>query len=281
MATTEDLEKGRITDTVGSFLATIVDSEKRSTEAHKYFLQDCHCVLSKPDGLVISTVKDHLNSPGTTKPISASAGSVSTETLREPAQAVWVAGDLAAVWTGSRLMKDGNEVKSSVMLLSLLKVKDDWKICGVAETLWEAGTPTPSLSSNLTETPGLMAPIDALLSAFSKPDWPALSQWFLDGGASLQSRPPAEYQVTNLEQSIVRLQGILDQLPPGTTFEEKLHDIEARTCGDLGFVWAPFVIEAGGRKSHEGFNIFSLLKRDDRWVISGCQNIGEPLKSAA
>ncbi|KAI1334605.1 hypothetical protein F5Y15DRAFT_285717 [Xylariaceae sp. FL0016] len=277
MAQPDDIERQQVIDTVISVLTAISDRQPPFAEAHQYLLPDCTCVLSQPDWLVVSPLKDHVYSVETLIADALSDGTSSIEqTLCSPNPEVWVHDDLAAVWAGYNVSLDGREASKGNILFSLLKVDDAWKICGVADKQWIAGSAPPELCSDLDTDPDIMAPVNALLAAFSDPDWDAISRWFLEGGSSVQIRPPTPYQVITLEQSIARLQDIRERLAPGTTFSESLHDIQVRTCGNLGFIWAPFVIETGGKESHKGVNIFSLLKKD-HWVISGCQNIGKPV----
>jgi hypothetical protein len=120
-----------------------------------------------------------------------------------------------------------------------------------------------------------MKPINALLDDFSHPDWDVLKQWFLPNAGVTLYRPPAEPAPMTMEQSIVRLQGMIKS---GITIQEKLHDIQVRKHGDIALVWAPFVVEINGVPKHDGVNAFTLLRREGRWVFSGCQDYGVALQ---
>jgi ketosteroid isomerase-like protein len=63
----------------------------------------------------------------------------------------------------------------------------------------------------------------------------------------------------------------------GITIQEKLHDVQVRRHGDMASVWAPFVVEINGAPRHEGVNAFTLLRREGRWMLSGCQDYGVAL----
>ena len=76
---------------------------------------------------------------------------------------------------------------------------------------------------------------------------------------------------------VVGLGGVIDTIPREVDVHEKAHDVEARVCGDMAFVWTPFVVEFDGIVKQKGINLWSLLKRDGKWLISGCQDTGKPV----
>lgn len=153
-----------------------------------------------------------------------------------------------------------------------------WKISVVASYTTGSSSPLPPVSAEMS--PDIMKPVEVLLAEFSDPHWDVLAPCFLPGATCTLCRPPApEPMIVTMEQSIERLRGLVDKVAPAV-FQERVHAVQARTCGRLGFVWAPFVVEIGGKVQHEGVNIFSFLKKeeedgDERWIFIGCQDFGK------
>ncbi|KAF5976109.1 1-aminocyclopropane-1-carboxylate deaminase [Fusarium bulbicola] len=174
------------------------------------------------------------------------------------------------VWTGWYIRADdGTIIRPKKGILGLAYTEGRWKISGLASTERSLATPRPEDEAALTQE--IMKPINALLDDFSHPDWDVLKQWFLPNAGVTLYRPPAEPAPVTMEQSIVRLQGMIKS---GITIQEKLHDIQVRKHGDIALVWAPFVVEINGVPKHDGVNAFTLLRREGRWVFSGCQDYG-------
>ncbi|KAF5632971.1 1-aminocyclopropane-1-carboxylate deaminase [Fusarium tjaetaba] len=193
--------------------------------------------------------------------------------IDEP-QEIFIHEKLAAVWTGwSIRADDGTIISHKKGILGLAYTDGRWKVSGLASTERSLETPTPEDERDLTQE--IMKPINALLDDFSHPDWDVLKQWFLPNAGVTLYRPPAEPAPMTMEQSIVRLQGMIKS---GITIQEKLHDIQVRKHGDIALVWAPFVVEINGVPKHDGVNAFTLLRRDGRWVFSGCQDYGVALQ---
>lgn len=53
------------------------------------------------------------------------------------------------------------------------------------------------------------------------------------------------------------------------TFVERMWDAEARIHGPIATVWAPYDFHRDGVFSHCGVDIFTLVKTEDGWKISG------------
>jgi hypothetical protein len=216
----------------------------------------------------------------------------------DPPREVWIHEDIAAVWGGYQLVATAAPTPlGGVGVVSLARAPaTGWRISGFAALQQEeeeehgpehAGGPLLPGTTQAAPSPDLMQPIDALLGAFSAPDWPALAPWFLAGGGCTLTRPPASPRAVSFAESIARLQGIIAGLPAGMAVEERIHDVEARVCydggggglpGGLGFVWAPFHVDFGGRPMHSGVNIFTFVRREGRWVFCGCQDYGKTIE---
>ncbi|PKK52776.1 hypothetical protein CI102_3587 [Trichoderma harzianum] len=72
-----------------------------------------------------------------------------------------------------------------------------------------------------------------------------------------------------------RLKGIIDKSP--SEIRELLFDVETRICGDFAFAWTPFVIDINGQTVNKGVNIFTLVRKEGGWIISGCQDTSMPV----
>jgi hypothetical protein len=87
-----------------------------------------------------------------------------------------------------------------------------------------------------------------------------------DGGATL-SRPPQTLQM-NLTEVVERIpfDGSMGQL------EERIYNPQVMVDHDIAMVWAPYEFLINGTIYHIGTNIISLLKRDEKWLISAVAN---------
>jgi hypothetical protein len=67
------------------------------------------------------------------------------------------------------------------------------------------------------------------------------------------------------------LPAIIDRIPfdAPEQFEEPIFDPLVRIDHDLAMVWARYEFMIGGKLHHVGSNVFSLLKREGTWLISG------------
>ncbi|KAK2590712.1 hypothetical protein QQS21_011606 [Conoideocrella luteorostrata] len=241
-------------------------------EARKLVLDGSFAILSARNGLDQTTLGELIKREESRK------NDIQLR-LHDVPQKMWIYEDIAALWAEH----GGKETESSegedgitgaeMRLYGFARTNDGWKISGVAGTYKD-----PSLESLSEPTPALMEPVDALLSNFSHPDWDTLKDWFVPGAGCTLYRPPMEPMPMTMHQSIVRLQ---DMVKSGSTIQEKIQNVEARIHGDLGFVWAPFVVEIDGVPRHEGVNIFSFLNRSGKWRFSGCQDFGRAMSAGA
>ncbi|KAF5005416.1 hypothetical protein FDECE_8137 [Fusarium decemcellulare] len=263
-----------VTATLNEFNGVLAKKPPFSDEARKYVLESSLAVLSTSKGLRQMTLGNMID--------EEEALSQNPEFRRKfyaGSQKAWVHEDLAAAWIEfCHVVGDGLEgngevlVRRGARLYGFAFTDGSWKITGLASTETE-----PSSEEESDVTPEIMKPINALLADFSNPDWDKLKEWFLPGAGCTLYRPPAAPTAMTMEQSIVRLQNMIKA---GANIQEKIHDVEVRSHGDLGFVWAPFVVELDGNPRHTGVNIFTFLKRDGKWVFSGCQDFGKEISKA-
>ncbi|KAG7431236.1 putative 1-aminocyclopropane-1-carboxylate deaminase [Fusarium oxysporum f. sp. raphani] len=257
-------------DTKAAVLSAVTDffniSPKSPKDARNHLLETSYVIQSTPDTIEQTTLGELFLSDKKQKGHLEWA-------IDEP-QELFIHEKLAAAWTGwSICADDGTIISHKKGILGLAYTDGRWKISGLASTERSLETPDPEDESTLTQE--IMKPINALLDDFSHPDWDVLKQWFLPNAGVTLYRPPAEPAPMTMEQSIVRLQGMIKS---GITIQEKLHDIQVRKHGDIALVWAPFVVEINGVPKHDGVNAFTLLRREGRWVFSGCQDYGVALQ---
>ncbi|KAF5578594.1 hypothetical protein FPANT_9933 [Fusarium pseudoanthophilum] len=264
-------------DTKVAVLSALTDffniSSQNLQDARNHLLETSYVIQSTPDTIEQTTLGELFFKDTKKEGHLEWAIDEPQEIIDEP-QEIFIHEKLAAVWTGwSIRADDGTIISHKKGILGLAYIDGHWKVSGLASTERSLETPTPEDEAALTQE--IMKPINALLDDFSHPDWDVLKQWFLPNAGVTLYRPPADPAPMTMEQSIVRLQGMIKT---GITIQEKLHDIQVRKHGDIALVWAPFVVEINGVPKHDGVNAFTLLRREGRWVFSGCQDYGVVLK---
>lgn len=55
--------------------------------------------------------------------------------------------------------------------------------------------------------------------------------------------------------------------PREELWEERIHDVEIKVDAPLAMAWVPYEFYLEGQYSHEGVNIFQLVKKEDQWLI--------------
>ncbi|KAK6078395.1 hypothetical protein SCUP515_04419 [Seiridium cupressi] len=276
--TDHDSTKSAILSVLIAFREALSKRLSFAAEASKFIIDSSLAVLIHPQGVTQCTLAEmvRLTEAQAAEHLKSDSNSHLKMQPSEPAQQVWIYEDIAAIWDGYAMVTDsGTAINQGVALTSLALTSNGWKISGISSMQWGPDDPTPPFSSEVR--PEIIKPIEAMLSEFPDPHWDVLSEWFLPGAGNTRSRPPAEPEVATMEDSIKRLRALVDKVAPAL-FQEKVHDVEVRTCGRLGFAWTPFVVEVGGKPRHEGTNIFSFLEKDGKWVFSGCQGFGKPIE---
>ncbi|KAM0243047.1 hypothetical protein ACHAP5_006919 [Fusarium lateritium] len=197
--------------------------------------------------------------------------------LAKPGAEVWVSGNIAAVLVGWSASMDGpGEFLHTVHLVTLYRLPKDasangnpWRIVGSVDmNHLTPDIPAPPVESDLlAET---IAPFQAMLTHIEAQDWEAITPLLLPGaGATVwwESQAPETYM---WPEYIKYLQS---QAESGLPVGKKLRNYEARRCADLGFVWAPFVIEINGKEPTQGISVCTFRLEDRKWLISGLQEI--------
>jgi hypothetical protein len=106
--------------------------------------------------------------------------------------------------------------------------------------------------------------VQEFMDCISNGNKAAMLALVLPGGGATLSRPPKTLHM-NLTAVVERIpfDGSIGQL------EERVHDPQVMVDHDIAMVWASYEFFIQGTIHHVGTNIISLLKRDERWLISG------------
>ena len=125
-----------------------------------------------------------------------------------------------------------------------------------------------SLHAATPEEQAVLAPIHAMFDGMSKRDAAAIKEPTLPGGTMVLMRDGKPSQMT--------FDAFADRVgKPGTThIEERIHDPLVRIDNDLAVVWAPFDFLVDGKVEHCGTDLFSLVRKDGRWLIASVADTG-------
>lgn len=277
METNIEADKSAAITTVEAFLSGISFKRGPFQEARRLILSNSFCALSHPDELIRTTLGDVLTRVEELINSILDAGATSfEEQIASPGPTAWVYDDIAVVLAGYRVVIDEEAKSCGVNLFSLLRTKEGWRISGIADTQWVGYGDVPE-AVHEEATPNVMGPINTLFGQLRRQEWNKMHENLLPGGGATLSRQPELLQLL-FPDFIARLEDTFGKsLPPGTVIEERIHDVEMRIIGELALAWTPFTVEVGGKVVRKGTNIFTLLRKDGVWLISGIQDTGKPV----
>lgn len=179
---------------------------------------------------------------------------------------------LAAVWTGYHVVVDGKEVKHGIMLFSLLKYNgtdDRYKITAIAEREWSIQQHIPTT----THSADFLPELEGVYSAVKARDWDGkFASSLLPGGGVVLPRDTI--QTLKFPQWIAAEKEVFANETPGNKLSETFQGLEPRTAGDFAFGWVTFVVTQGGKRLVTGREIFTWLRVDNAWKVTGLQDIG-------
>ncbi|OIW32723.1 hypothetical protein CONLIGDRAFT_630348 [Coniochaeta ligniaria NRRL 30616] len=268
-------DKAAILDIVQKFMTSISSKRPPFTETYEHVLPDAWCVLSHPDEFWVARIGATITRiEGRVGKLLDSGAKEFRERVTEPGPEIWVHEDLGAVWAGYQVSVDGKEVSRGINLFGLHRTPDGWKISGIADTQVKPGTELEPVST--VAGPDLMGPIDSFLQCLTDHDWDKIPSSLLgEGGITNSRRGMGILQSSTWPELIEKLRSMMENSPPGM-MQEVLYDVEARVCGSFAFVWAPFKININGQTVDKGVNIFTMFRKENGWVISGCQDTSMP-----
>lgn len=269
-------EKSAAVAAVKSFMTSLSHKQPPFPEARQIVLSDSFCVLSHPDELWVNTIEKTMTRvEGKVGKLLESGAKDFEEAFFEPGPDVWLYDNLAAVWAGYRVIVDSNEVSRGINAVSLMNTAEGWQIVGIADTQFQRNSVLPPVSSDLL--PDVMKPIEVFFAHLKNREWDSMLSMLFPGSGITNSRQNRPIQRT-WPELIEYLKGVVEGVPADIVVEEKIYDVELRTCGDLAIVWTPFTVTYNDVPASKGVNIFTLLKRDEGWVITGCQDTSRPVK---
>lgn len=114
----------------------------------------------------------------------------------------------------------------------------------------------------------VLAPVKAMFDGMAKRDAAAIKEPLLPGGTMVLMRDgkPSQMTCESFADRVAR---------PGTTqIEERIHDPLVRIDNDLAVVWAPFEFLVDGKVDHCGTDLFSLVRKDGKWLIASIADTG-------
>ena len=71
------------------------------------------------------------------------------------------------------------------------------------------------------------------------------------------------------------LQAVVDRIPFDGPLEldEQAYNSKVLVDGELAMAWTPYAFYEGTRLNHTGTNIFTLWKKESKWLITGVSDI--------
>jgi len=117
----------------------------------------------------------------------------------------------------------------------------------------------PMLAASPDEQ-AVLSTVQRLLEALGKHDKDLLRRELLPGGMATLIRNGQPVQL--------HFDAFVDRLGGTQRIEERIHDPLIKIDDDLAIVWAPYDFLLEGKEDHCGTDLFTLAKRDGRWLVS-------------
>jgi hypothetical protein len=106
----------------------------------------------------------------------------------------------------------------------------------------------------------VLTTVQHALDALGKHDRDLFRRELLPGGMATLIRNGQPVQL-HFDAFVERLGGT-------QKIEERIHDPLVKIDDDIAIVWAPYDFLLEGKEDHCGTDVFTLAKRDGRWLIS-------------
>ena len=113
------------------------------------------------------------------------------------------------------------------------------------------------------ETANVLAPIQQLFAAFQAGDSAAMLRVVHPEGRVTATGERASG--SGLRQQ--RWTQFAARITPGTAFHETISDPAVEIDGDIGMIWAPFVVRVNGKVANCGFDHFDLVRDNGAWKV--------------
>ena len=132
-----------------------------------------------------------------------------------------------------------------------------------AAAVVQALPPAAALPPPDRDVASILVPINSAFAAFEAADATALLRHVYPDGRVTATG-------TRAASSGLRQQSWTEfsqRLKPGEGFQERISDPAIEIDGDVGLVWAPFVVRVGGKVSNCGYDHFDLVRENGTWKI--------------
>lgn len=128
---------------------------------------------------------------------------------------------------------------------------------------------TGFISKMSLDSSAALQTVQAFMDGIANHDPDSMIALTLPNGSATLSRPPQTLHM--------KLPQLVNRIPfSERKIEERIHDTQVMVDGDIAMVWAPYEALIDDKVHHIGTNIFSLLKRDGKWVISCLADTSRP-----
>jgi hypothetical protein len=124
----------------------------------------------------------------------------------------------------------------------------------------QAATPVHATTA---EERAVLAPLQALLDGVAQRNHALVRDQLFPGGMATLIRDGQPLQL--------HFDAFIERLPTTGTakMEEPIHDPIIHIDDNIAVIWAPYTFTVDGKIDHCGTNIITLIRRNDRWLISG------------
>ena len=199
--------------------------------------------------------------------------------LTEPEVEIWVSGNIAAVLVGWSATLDGHTMLlHTVNICTLHRLSDGyspgespWRISGLVDMAHlSPEAPIPAVESDVSE---VLTLFETLVARINAKDWQSIPSLLLPGSGATISQGAGAPETLLWPEWVKRLQV---EAESGPFAEKRLLKCESRRCGDLAFVWAPFVLIADGVERAHGIDVCSFRSEKGEWLASGLQETISP-----
>ena len=135
------------------------------------------------------------------------------------------------------------------------------------------GSVPASAQPNATEEAAVLAVVDRFMIAVSTNDSKAMSQLHLEGAVHMGVRMNESGVATVTRRTLAPP----DQKPPAPSVRrERFWDPIVHIRGSIAMVWTPYEFWRDGKTTHCGIDVFSMVKQDGAWRITGAMWTVEP-----
>lgn len=120
--------------------------------------------------------------------------------------------------------------------------------------------------------------VQLFFDALGKQDTALYKSVFMPEATGWAIRTKNDSNITSTWRTADRVKRLIN---PASVVEEKLLTYEIKIHQNIAMAWVPYTLSIGGKFSHCGVDLFTLLKTDQGWKINTCSFTIEPDGCAA